>query len=98
MGELEIEAFLTYLAIRRKVSASTQNQAFNALLFLYRHVLKKELKGLGEEEREKLRFATKEMANEAINEGAVEFIAKPFKMNQIRGLIKQLADELINET
>lgn len=44
MGEPEIEAFLTYLAIRRKVSASTQNQAFNALLFLYRHVLHKELK------------------------------------------------------
>jgi site-specific recombinase XerD len=33
---------LTYLAVRRKVSASSQNQAFNALLFFYRHVLKKE--------------------------------------------------------
>ena len=44
MGEQEIEAFLSFLAIRRQVSASTQNQAFNALLFLYRHVLHKELK------------------------------------------------------
>ena len=44
MGEREIEAFLSFLAIRRKVSASTQNQAFNALLFLYRQVLHKELK------------------------------------------------------
>jgi len=44
MGEREIEAFLSFLAIRRKVSASTQNQTFNALLFLYRQVLHKELK------------------------------------------------------
>lgn len=39
----EIEAFLSHLAVNLKVSASTQNQAFNALLFLYREVLKKEL-------------------------------------------------------
>lgn len=34
-----VKRFLTYLAVERKVSASTQNQAFNALLFLYREVL-----------------------------------------------------------
>jgi hypothetical protein len=34
-----VKRFLTYLAVERKVSASTQNQAFNALLFLYRDVL-----------------------------------------------------------
>ncbi|PCJ83404.1 MAG: integrase [Thiotrichaceae bacterium] len=39
MGRLEIEAFLTYLAVKRNVSASTQNQALNAILFLYRQVL-----------------------------------------------------------
>ncbi len=39
MGAAEIEAFLTWLATRRKVSASTQNQALNALVFLYKHVL-----------------------------------------------------------
>lgn len=39
----EIEAFLSHLAVNLKVSASTQKQAFNALLFLYREVLKKEL-------------------------------------------------------
>ncbi len=36
MGTPEVEAFLTDLAVNRKVAASTQNQAFNALLFLYR--------------------------------------------------------------
>ena len=45
MGEKEIEEFLTDLATRGKVSASTQNQAFNALLFLYRQVLKTDLFG-----------------------------------------------------
>ncbi|MDY6912020.1 MAG: integron integrase [Chloroflexota bacterium] len=43
MGKNEIEAFLNYLAIDRRVSSSTQNQAFSALLFLYRHVLNIEL-------------------------------------------------------
>jgi len=44
MGEREVEEFLTYLAVKQMVAASTQNQAFNALLFLYRRVLEKELK------------------------------------------------------
>ena len=39
MGEREIAAFLTHLATETRVSASTQNQALSALLFLYRHVL-----------------------------------------------------------
>ena len=39
MGAPEVEAFLTYLAIEQKVAASTQNQAFSALLFLYWEVL-----------------------------------------------------------
>lgn len=39
MGAREVAAFLTYLATERRVSASTQNQALAALLFLYRHVL-----------------------------------------------------------
>ena len=39
----EIERFLNYLAITRGVSASTQNQALCALVFMYRHVIKKEI-------------------------------------------------------
>lgn len=45
MGTPEITEFLSHLAEKRKVSASTQNQAFNALIFLYKHVLEIELKG-----------------------------------------------------
>jgi integron integrase len=43
MGTPEVEAFLTHLAVDRQVAASTQNQAFNAILFLYREVLIQEL-------------------------------------------------------
>ena len=39
MGARELEQFLTHLAVVRKVSAPTQNQAMQAILFLYRQVL-----------------------------------------------------------
>jgi integrase len=39
MGKPEIEAFLSHLVMKRNVASSTQNQAFNAILFLYNHVL-----------------------------------------------------------
>jgi integron integrase len=42
MGAAEINAFLTHLAVAGRVSASTQNQAFSALLFLYQQVLEVE--------------------------------------------------------
>ncbi len=38
----DVKCFLTYLAVERNVAASSQNQAFNALLFFFRHVLEKE--------------------------------------------------------
>jgi integron integrase len=43
MGPAEVEAFLTHLAVEARVGASTQNQALQALLFLYRQVLDIEL-------------------------------------------------------
>ncbi len=43
MGEEEIAAFLSHLAINNHVAASTQNQAFSALLFLYQQVLDRKL-------------------------------------------------------
>lgn len=39
MGAYEISQFLTWLAVKRQVAAATQNQAFNAIVFLYRKVL-----------------------------------------------------------
>jgi integron integrase len=46
MGAAEVVAFLSHLAVQDRVSASTQNQALSALLFLYRVVLERELRGL----------------------------------------------------
>jgi len=43
MSEGEVAAFLSHLAVKRDVSASTQNQALNALVFLYKQVLERPL-------------------------------------------------------
>ncbi|HMK59603.1 MAG TPA: integron integrase [Dissulfurispiraceae bacterium] len=42
LSQADVKDYLTHLAVKCKVAASTQNQAFNALLFLYRHILKKD--------------------------------------------------------
>jgi len=42
-GEKKIEAFLTHLAVNKNIAPSTQNQAMNALVFLYKKVLKDQL-------------------------------------------------------
>jgi integron integrase len=49
----DIKQYLSYLAIKRQVSASTQNQAFNALLFLFRDVLGQDVGNLGDTVRAK---------------------------------------------
>jgi hypothetical protein len=42
LSSVDVREYLTYLAVQCRVSASTQNQAFNAPLFLFRHVLKQD--------------------------------------------------------
>ena len=58
LGAAEVRAFLTHLAAERKVAISTQNQALNALVFLFREVVGREVGTLGEyarpQRREKL--------------------------------------------
>jgi integron integrase len=54
LGAPEVAGYLCHLASNRQVSASTQNQAFSALLFLYRDVLGRELAGLGDVPRARL--------------------------------------------
>jgi site-specific recombinase XerD len=53
MGPVEINAFLSHLAVDANVAASTQNQALSAILFLYKAVLKKDIGALGEVVRAK---------------------------------------------
>ena len=52
-GETDVREFLSHLAIKQRVSSSTQNQAFNALLFLFREVLKIDLHDLSKTVRAK---------------------------------------------
>jgi integron integrase len=53
MGAAEIEQFLNYLAVEKRVAASTQNQALSALIFLYRAVLRLDLEWMKNLERAK---------------------------------------------
>jgi len=53
LGGDDVATFLTYLAVERKVSASTQNQAMSAILFLYKHVLEVQLPWLDDVVRAK---------------------------------------------
>jgi len=51
MGEEEVTRFLSWLAVERKVSPSTQKQALNAIIFLYKHVLHQSLDWLNSFQR-----------------------------------------------
>ncbi|MDT8449915.1 MAG: phage integrase N-terminal SAM-like domain-containing protein [Wenzhouxiangellaceae bacterium] len=53
MGANEVTAFLSFLAVERHCASSTQNQALDAVLFLYRHVLEIDLPWLDEVVRAK---------------------------------------------
>ncbi len=53
MGKNEVSQFLTYLAVKRKVAASTQNRALCALVFLYSKVLQQPFDWLEDVERAK---------------------------------------------
>ena len=49
----DVKEYLTYLAVQCRVAASTQNQAFNSLIFLFRHGLKREFGMLNDVPRAK---------------------------------------------
>ncbi len=51
----DVKAFLTYLAVEKSVAVSTQKQAFNAILFLFRHILNKQILNLDSVARSKVR-------------------------------------------
>ena len=53
LGAADVSAFLTWLAVKQQVAASTQNQALSALLFLYKEILQKDLGPINHVERAK---------------------------------------------
>ncbi len=93
MGREEIEAFLTHLAVNGKVAASTQNQAFSALLFLYNQVLKMDIFNNIDAVRAKLpeRLPVVLSEHEAFNvidtmTGAPQLMAKVLYGSGLRGI------------
>ncbi len=56
MGAAEVEEFLTWLAAEKQVAATTQNQALNALVFLYKQVLEMELEGIAAERAKEKKY------------------------------------------
>jgi integron integrase len=84
MGAAEVAAFLSSLTTDQRVSASTQNQALSALLFLYRHVLGKELGTLPEVPRAKRPARLPVVLNRA---AVVAVIGKLTGVTKIIGLL-----------
>lgn len=84
MGATEVEAFLTALAVKGKVAASTQNQALSALLFLYREVLAQDLPWMAEMVR------AKRPARLPVVLNVREVTAILERMSGVYGLIAQL--------
>ena len=66
--------FLTHLAVDRNVAASTQNQAFNALLFLYRHILKSEY----------------ELGDSVVRARRTKYIPVVLSLDEIERIVKEL--------
>ena len=81
MGKEEIEAFLTHLAVEGNVAPATQNQAFNALLFLYEQVLGISLK---EQNIQALRAKSKKripvVLDKAETKAIIEKVEEPYRL------------------
>ena len=81
MGERQIEEFLSHLAVVGKVSKSTQNQAFSALLFLYKSVLQRKLGNLNAARASR----TKRLPAVLSQDEVPQLLAQLKRLNQARG-------------
>lgn len=80
MGAREITIFLTFLATQRNVSASTQNQAFNALLFLYRKVLEIELNRIENVIRARVSRRIPVVLNRSEIQAVLRYLEQPYRL------------------
>jgi integron integrase len=80
LSAADVKEFLTWLAVKKEVAASTQNQAFNALLFFYRYVLQKEFGKIDGVVRAKRRpYIPVVLSREEIEE-ILSHLAPPFNL------------------
>ena len=88
MGAVEVEAFLTHLAVEGNVAASTQNQARSALLFLYKEVLGSELPWLNNvEQARKPRRLPVVLTEDEVRDVLASAPAGPFDLVSCRNLL-----------
>ena len=78
--QTDIKSFLTYLAVEKSVSISTQKQAFNSLLFLFRHVLDKKIENLDEVVRAKIRRRLSFILSRLEISSIIKFMEDPYKL------------------
>jgi integron integrase len=76
----DVQRFLADLAVREQVSASAQNQAFNALLFLFRHVLERELGDLSDTPRAKRRRTIPTVLSRSEVTSLIEQLQPPYRL------------------
>lgn len=79
MGVREVEAFLTFLAVKRKVAAATQNQALNAIVFLYKRVLEIELGDLDAVRAKRPRRLPTVLSREEVG-AVIGLLTPPFRL------------------
>jgi integron integrase len=80
LSTADVKEYLTYLAVKCHVAASTQNQAFNALLFLYRHALKREFGELRGVPRAKKSLYVPMVLSRAEIDAILGQLSHPFKL------------------
>ena len=80
LSAADVKEFLTWLAVKKEVAASTQNQAFNALLFFYRHVLQKEFGKIDGVVRAKRRPYIPVVLSRGEIEAILSHLAPPFDL------------------
>ena len=85
LGANEVRGFLSELAVRYGVAASTQNQAFNALLFFYRHVLRREFGKLDGVVRAKRHRYVPVVLSRSEMEAVLGYLQPPYHQDNGRG-------------
>ncbi|UCE48754.1 MAG: integron integrase [Phycisphaerales bacterium] len=76
----DVKKFLTFLAVKRKVAASTQNQAMNSVLFMFRHITKKELGDIRGALRAKRRPYIPVVISRVEIDAVIENLSDPFDL------------------
>ncbi len=80
LSSADVKAYLTYLAVNCKVSSSHQNQAFNGLLFLYRHILKQDFGTHKDVPRAKKSTYIPVVCSRQEIEGILKHLSYPYKL------------------